>query len=186
VDSQTASRSCRSAPLRDPALVLPTVAHVLGLREVSPLPLREAVSACPGTRRLLLVMDNFEQVALAASDLAALLARCPGLVLLVTSRVALHLSGEQEFPLPPLDFYPLDGRAGATAPPAPAEAVVLFVDRAREVRPDFVLTATSARAVAELCRRLDGLPLAIELAAARSKLLTPAELLARLERRLPL
>jgi predicted ATPase len=173
------------APLRDPALVLASVAQALRMRGTIHLPLREAVPAWLGERRLLLVLDNFEQVAAAAHDLAALVRRCPGLALLITSRVALRLRAEQQYPVPPLELPAPPGRLGDDGA-APAEAVTLFFDRARAVRPGLVLTAADTMAAGELCRRLDGLPLAIELAAARSKLLTPAELLARLERRLAL
>ena len=133
------------------------------------------------------MLDNFEQVLAAAPLVAELLAACPGLKVLVTSRAPLRLSGEQRVPGP---------AAGAARPPSTAptrcercsqsEAVRLFVERAQAVRPDFALTTTNAAAVAEICRRLDGLPLAIELAAARIRLLPPGALLARLERRLPL
>jgi predicted ATPase len=137
------------------------------------------------TRRLLLVLDNFEQVVDAAPLLAELLAAAPGLVVLVTSRVVLRLSGEHEFPVAPLPVPP----AGSS--PAPEElqqyaAVRLFVERAQAADPGFDLTDANAVAVAAICRRLDGLPLAIELAAARVRLLPPSALLARLGQRFSL
>jgi predicted ATPase len=137
------------------------------------------------TRRLLLVLDNFEQVVGAAPLLAQLLGAAPGLVLLVTSRVVLRLSGEHEFPVPSLPVPP----AGSSPDPEELQryaSVSLFVERAHAAAPDFELTSGNAAAVAEICRRLDGLPLAIELAAARARLLPPAALLARLGQRLSL
>jgi predicted ATPase len=136
-------------------------------------------------RRLLLVLDNFEQVAGAAPLLAELLGAAPSVVVLVTSRVVLRLSGEHEFPVPPLPVPP------AGSGPAPAElqryaSVGLFAERAHAADPDFELTAENAAAVAEICRRLDGLPLAIELAAARVRLLPPQALLPRLGQQLSL
>ena len=136
-------------------------------------------------RRLLLVLDNFEQVVGAAPLLAELLAAAPGVVVLVTSRVVLRLSGEHEFPVPPLPVPP------ARSSPDPEElqryaAVRLFVERAHAAAPSFELTGGNAEAVAEICRRLDGLPLAIELAAARVRLLPPPALLPRLGQQLNL
>jgi predicted ATPase/transcriptional regulator with XRE-family HTH domain len=173
------------APISDPALVLPAVATALGLREVAGQAPLEHLYDYLRAKRLLLVLDNFEHVLPAAPAVADLLAPAPGLTVLVTSRVALRVQGTREFPVPPLALPP------ATAVPgletlAAAEAVRLFVERAREARPDFALTAENAPAVAALCRRLDGLPLAIELAAAWVKILPPAQLLARLSDRLRL
>jgi predicted ATPase len=136
-------------------------------------------------RRLLLVLDNFEQVVGAAPLLAELLGAAPDLVVLVTSRVVLRLSGEHEFPVPPLPVPP----AGSSPEPEELQryaSVGLFVQRARAVAPGFELTGGNAEAVAEICRRLDGLPLAIELAAARVRLLPPPALLARLDHRFSL
>jgi predicted ATPase len=136
-------------------------------------------------RRLLLVLDNFEQVVGAAPLLAELLGAAPGLVVLVTSRVVLRLSGEHEFPVPPLPVPP----AGSSPDPEELQryaAVRLFVERAHAAAPGFELTGGNAEAVAEICRRLDGLPLAIELAAARVRLLPPQTLLARLGQQLSL
>jgi len=136
-------------------------------------------------RHLLLVLDNFEHLPDAAGVVGDLLAACPELKVLATSRAPLRVYGEREAPVPPLG---LPDSARLPAPEALADfpAVALFVERARAVRPDFALTADNAAAVAELCRRLDGLPLAIELAAARVKLLAPAAIVARLDRRLEL
>jgi predicted ATPase len=149
------------APLRDARLVLPTIAQTLGVREPQ----------TPGeylrTKETLLVLDNLERLLDSVPDLSELLGLAPGLKLLVTSRASLRISGEHEFLVPPL---------------RDEEAVALFSERARAVKP----TAALGEAVAEVCRRLDNLPLAIELAAARIKLLTPESLLPRLERRLPL
>ncbi len=173
------------SPLADPALVLPTVARGLGLREAGSRPLRERLVGFLRDRRLLLVADNVEQVVAAAPLVADLLAACPGLTVLATSRVVLRLSGEQVFPVPPLAL-PDPDRPPSLADLAQAEAVALFVARARAAAPAFALTEANAAAVAAICRRLDGLPLAIELAAARSNILPPQTLLTRLERRLPL
>jgi predicted ATPase len=136
-------------------------------------------------RRLLLVLDNFEQVVSAAPLLAELLGAAPGVVVLVTSRVVLRLSGEHEFPVPPLPVPP----AGSSPDPEELRryaSVALFTERAHAADPGFELTGGNAAAVAEICRRLDGLPLAIELAAARVRLLPPPALLARLGQRFSL
>jgi len=165
------------AALTDPALVLPTIAATLGVRESGGLPLAEELAAYLCDRAGLLLLDNFEQVLGAAAAVGALLPACPRLKVLATSRAALHVHGEQEFPVPPLG---LPDAAALPSGSVGADAVRLFVARAREVRPDFALTAATAPAVAAICARLDGLPLAIELAAARSKVLAPPALLARL------
>jgi predicted ATPase/DNA-binding CsgD family transcriptional regulator len=172
------------AAIRDPALVLPTVVGALGLRESPERPLVEAAAIGLAGFPLLLVLDNLEQVLAAAPDVAALLAACPDLTVLATSRDGLRVSGEREFAVPPLALSP--GPAPSLASLAGAEAVRLFVERARAVRPDFALDDGNAAAVADICRRLDCLPLAIELAAARVRHLPPAALLARLGERLPL
>jgi predicted ATPase len=143
----------------DPKLVVPTVAGALGAKQ--------ELADHIGGRRILLALDNFEQVVAAAPELSTLLSQCPGLRLVVTSREPLHVAGEWEFPVPTL---------------TEGEAVRLFLERATAVRPGL---ATRAE-VAEICDRLDRLPLAIELAAARVKVLEPSELLSRLEQRLPL
>ena len=171
------------APVSDPARVMATIAQALGLWEVAALPPQEQVQAVLRERHLLLLLDNFEQVVQGAPQLASLLASCPRLRLLVTSRVALHLSGEHEFPVLPLAVPDL------TQLPSPEmltqqAAVRLFVLRTQAIQPAFHVTPANARAIAEICVHLDGLPLAIELAAARSKLLPPQALLKRLSHRL--
>ena len=178
------------APLADPGLVASTVAEVLGIRETPEQPVTESLRRGIGERRMLLVLDNFEHVMAAAPLLVELLVACPRLAALVTSREMLRLRGEQVYPVPSLTLPDLrDPTAAADdrgAAVAESEAVRLFVDRAASVRPDFRLDAENADAVAELCARLDGLPLALELAAARVTMLPPRAMLARLERRLPL
>jgi predicted ATPase/DNA-binding CsgD family transcriptional regulator len=171
------------ATIRDPDLVLPAIAQALGLREAGDWPLIERLYAALSEKRMLLLLDNFEQVLPAAPRLSDLITLCPEIKLLVTSRAVLHVSGEYEFPIAPLALpdpqHLSEGEALAANP-----AVALFIQRAQASKPDFHLTTANARAVAETCLRLDGLPLAIELAAARIKLLPPQALLARLERRL--
>ncbi|HEY6408686.1 MAG TPA: NB-ARC domain-containing protein, partial [Ktedonobacteraceae bacterium] len=171
------------APVSDPARVMAAIAQALGLWEAAELPLEEQVHAALRDRHLLLLLDNFEQVVEGASQLVSLLASCPRLSMLVTSRATLHLSGEHEFPVPPLAVPDL------TQMPSPETltqraSVRLFVLRTQAIQPAFQLTPANARAIAEICVRLDGLPLAIELAAARSKLLPPQALLRRLSHRL--
>ena len=173
------------AAVSDPALVLPTVAQTLGLKEDGADSLEAALRAHLSDRVLLLVLDNFEQVTPAGPGVAALLAGAPGLKVVVTSRFALRLSGEQEFPVPPLAL-PDPKRLPDLEAVIQYEAVRLFIERAQAVKPDFEVTSANAPAVAEICVRLDGLPLAIELAAARSKLLPPEAMLSRLEQRLDL
>jgi len=173
------------AAIADPDLVVPTIVQSLGVREAGEEPVAERLAAHLRDTSLLLVLDNFEQVVEAAPVVVDLLAACPGVVLLVTSRVRLRVSGEREYPVPPLTLAGTDGEMG-TERVARSEAVRLFVERAQAVGPGFALTPENAPAVAAVCRRLDGLPLAIELAAARTKVLPPAALLARLDRALPL
>lgn len=165
------------APVRDPLLVLPTVATALGLPQVGPGDLVAQVSAYLGDRRPLLVLDNLEHVLAAAAAVADLLARCPGLTVLATSRAPLRVRAEQELPLLPLGLPDQTGAAAVAASPAGQ----MFLDRARAAAPAYAVTASSAPAIAEICRRLDGLPLALELAAAHARLLDPATLLARLD-----
>jgi non-specific serine/threonine protein kinase len=177
------------AAIRDPGLVLPAIAGVLGVREAGDLPLVERLAAFVRDRGLLLLLDNLEQLLDAATDIAALLAASPGLTILATSRAPLRISGERTFDVSPLGLPGWTEESGSEPPLAElerAEAVRLFVARAHAVRTDFALTEANAAAVAEVCRRLDGLPLAIELAAARVPVLPPPALLSRLRRRLPL
>jgi len=170
--------------LNDAALVAPAVARALGLREEGALGVHELLVAHLRNKRLLLALDNVEQIIEAASSIADLVAACPLLAVLVTSRTALRVRAEQQFRVLPLDTPA--GPSPTAAEVASYPAVQLFVARARAVAPEFRLDADNAAAVAEVCRRLDGLPLAIELAAARVTLLPPAALLGRLERRLGL
>src|SRR5262249_49920906 len=145
-------------------------------------------------RHLLLLLDNFEQVVAAAPDVTALLLAAPRLKVLVTSRELLHLSGEHNFPVPSLALPPVLTDQGSVRPLADLsleriagyEAVQLFVQRARALKPDFALTESNALMVAGICSRLDGLPLAIELAAARIQHLPPQAVLDRLQNRLRL
>jgi predicted ATPase len=163
----------------DPGLVLGGVARAVGADlggAGSPL---RALAEWFGDDRWLLILDNLEQVVGAVGDLGELLARCSGVSILATSRTVLGLAAEREYPVPPLPL-PADLAAVPLADVESAPAVALFMDRARAVRPAFTLTTGNAPAVAEICRRLEGLPLAIELAAARTRLLDPAALLARL------
>src|SRR6266436_3462211 len=173
------------APMSDPDLVVPTIAQALGIKEGGGRPLLELLQASVQEKRLLLLLDNFEQVVAAAALLSDLLTACPQLKLLVTSRAVLHLRSEHEFPVSPLALPDLE-HLPAHDTLTQYAAVALFLERARAARPDFQLTAASSRAIAEICVRLDGLPLLIELAAARIKLLPPQALLARLTHRLQL
>jgi predicted ATPase len=154
------------APVRDATLVVAAIARALGLRDTGDHSLAEQLISVLHPRMLLLVLDNAEHLLAAASLLADLLARCPQLKILVTSRSVLSLSGEHGLPVPPLPLPPVQGTMSRTEADA-SEAVCLFIARARAVRPDFSLTDTNAAAVAAICQRLDGLPLALELAAAR-------------------
>ncbi len=169
--------------LNDPGLVAPTIAEALGVRGSSGQSVAAVLPRALRDRRLLLVLDNFERVVDGASIVAELLAACPQLAILVTSRVPLRVTGEQEYPAPPLA---LPDAGALPAQMAAADAVQLFVERAQAVDPSFAPTPENVAAVAAVCRRLDGLPLAIELAAARSRILAPGELLPRLARSLPL
>ena len=173
------------APLGSPDLVLPAIARTLGIGESHPGGILRDLTEQLASTELLLVLDNFEQVLAAGPDLVPLLAACPALTLLVTSRAALHVSGEHEFAVPPLPL-PVERGTWTFEQIAASDAVRLFVERAEAVQAGFRLTPANAWDVAEICRRLDGLPLAIELAAARVKVFPPRALLARLERRLPL
>ncbi len=167
------------APLDDPTLVVPTIAQVLGLREAGDRPLDEILHDSLRNRKMLLVLDNFERVLGASGEIADLLAATSELVILVTSRAPLRIRGEQEYPLDPLTL-PDPSRPAASEGGAESAAVQLFVARAQAARASSKLTEGNRAAVEEICRRLDGLPLAIELAAARTRLLSPEVLLARL------
>jgi predicted ATPase/Tfp pilus assembly protein PilF len=173
------------APLADASLVLPTIAATLGVRESGGLSLRDALVAHLAEKRLLLVLDNFEQVLGAAGTVADLLSACAGLTVIVTSRAKLGLRAEHEYPVAPLPTPDLK-HLPSLAALAENAAVALFVQRATAARHDFVLTEETAALVAAICARLDGLPLAIELAAARIKTLPPWAILARLTNRLKL
>jgi predicted ATPase/class 3 adenylate cyclase len=187
------------APIRDPNLVVSSIAQALGVREAGGRPLLRHLQDELHDQQILLLLDNFEQVGAAAPQIAALLEACAQLKALITSRQALHLRGEKEFPVPPLALPPTTDHRRLTTGDLHGEvvggqssvvthyaAVDLFIQRARDVQPDFVSTAEAVAAIAAICARLDGLPLAIELAAARIKLLPPPALLALLEHCLPL
>lgn len=170
------------APISEPALVLPAIAQGLGLQESS-TPLLQGLQRWLRNKQFLMVIDSFEHVASAAPQLVALLEATPRLKVLITSREALRVRGEQEYLVPPLAFPKLE-RLPSAETVLEYDSVRLFVQRTQAVRPDFVLTEEEAPVVAAICARLDGLPLAIELAAARMALLTPQMLLARLEHQL--
>jgi predicted ATPase len=197
------------ASVQTEALVVPAVARALGVQETGHAPLLDAIATTIEGERLLLLVDNCEHLSGVANVLANLLARCPRLTVLATSRSRLRIKGEQEYPVFPLAVPEAlweDGGKGAlpvgpsssvsplsplseASPPIPPSvpaAVTLFVERASAARPDFTLTVETAPVVAEIVRRLDGLPLAIELAAARVRILSPADLLARLAQPLDL
>jgi predicted ATPase/class 3 adenylate cyclase/DNA-binding CsgD family transcriptional regulator len=171
------------APVSDPALVVPTIAETLAIREGSGQALLSHLVEELRPQQLLLLLDNFEQVVSAAEQVAALLIACPRLKVLVTSREVLHVRAEHEFPVPPL-AVPDPDHLPDLATLSQQAAVALFLQQAQATKPAFQLTDTNARAITELCARLDGLPLAIELAAARMKLFSPRALLARLGSRL--
>ncbi|HEV2644572.1 MAG TPA: protein kinase, partial [Candidatus Elarobacter sp.] len=169
------------AEISDADLVPSMVAQTLGVRDLGATLLSDRVIAALRGKQILLVLDNFEHVLDAGAFVARLLGACPGVTVMATSRAPLAVQGEQEFPVPPLTT---PSRADENA--ADSEAVRLFVQRARAVRPGFALDEAALDAVGEICRRLDGLPLALELAAARAKLLSPRAMLARLEHRFDL
>jgi predicted ATPase/class 3 adenylate cyclase len=192
------------APLSDPGLVASAIAHALGVREVAQQPILDSLKSYLREKRMLLVLDNFEQIVDAAPVVAEVLVDAPGLTVLVTSRMPLRLSGEHEFAVPPLGLPPIKATvitertavaraatpttSGMSAFPVANltqyEAVRLFIERARAVKAEFAITNENAPAVAEICYRLDGLPLAIELAAGGVKLFSPQALLTRLDQRL--
>lgn len=172
------------AAVKDPALVASAIAQAVGCRESADRPLLESLLESVANKRLLLALDNFEQVMAAAELVSKLLAAASGLRIIVTSRSPLHLSGEQEYPVSLLDFpQSVDADLDALAR---YSAVELFCQRARESVPGFQLSQKNAAAVVEICARLDGLPLAIELAAARIKILSPQAMLPKLRNRLQL
>jgi predicted ATPase/DNA-binding SARP family transcriptional activator len=171
------------APIAESGHVLPAIARALSVKEVPGRPLAETLERALAVKELLLLLDNFEHLLAAAVDVATLLDGCPRLKLLVTSRAPLRLSAEHLYEVPPLSLPDL------MKPPDPeilleSEAVRLFVERAKAVKPAFEFDGDSARQAAEICARVDGLPLALELAAARMSVLSPAALLARLDGRL--
>lgn len=173
------------APLRDHSLVVSAIAQTVGAKESAHQTIHEALVQTIKGQQALLLLDNFEHVLEAASLIAELMDMAPDLTILITSRTPLRIADEQEYPVPPLTT------PDSTIPASPETlehnpAVALFVRRSQAVKPDFVLTDENAPAVAAICTRLDGLPLAIELAAARSKLFSPQALLARLDQRLVL
>ena len=173
------------AAIADPGLVLPTVARAMGVRDAGGRPHEERLAALLRDLKALLVLDNIEQVAAAAPAVSGLLAACPAPTVLVTSRARLRVSGEHAFPVSPLSL-PDPGRLLPIAELAEVEAIRLFVTLARAADPSFILGKENASAVTEICRRVDGLPLGIELAAAWVPVLPPAAVLTRMERRLPL
>ena len=187
-------------PVREGALVAPTIARALGVADSRNRPAIDTLADHIGERRMLLVLDNFEQVVAAGSDVADLLRRCPNIACLVTTRIVLRVSGEQEYAVPGLPAPPDTSRLSEVdrlnLPRAireydldtlnQFEAVRLFIARASSIKPGFAVTNANAPAVAGISARLHGMPLAIELAAARIKLLTPDQILARLEHHLAL
>jgi predicted ATPase len=178
------------APISDVRLVASSIARALGVPDSASQSPVESVKNFLANRQMLLVLDNFEQVLGAASELPEVLGACPRLEVLVTSRAALRVSGEQEMAVAPLALpappRSWGARSASTRDPGDCESVRLFVERARAVNVDLALSADNAAAIVQICLRLDGLPLAIELAAARIRLLDAPALLARLELRLPL
>jgi predicted ATPase len=150
------------APIANPFLVVDTIAAALGLRDMGVELLHDRLYSVLADRRLLLLLDNFEQVVTAGPRLVELLGVCPGVTILVTSRIRLRVSGEREFPVSPLPLF-----TPTTVDDAELSgAIQLFTERAQALLPDFHLTAETMPAIAEIVRRVDGLPLAIELAAA--------------------
>ncbi|MGK7313272.1 MAG: protein kinase domain-containing protein [Candidatus Longimicrobiales bacterium M2_2A_002] len=172
------------AAVTAPDEVLPTLSTALDIAEAHGRSAMDALVTVLGDRKVLLVLDNFEQVVEAARDLADLVARCPAIQVVVTSRRPLKIGAETEFVLPPLDLPGAESTDLEALRACPS--VALFVERAGKVKPGFELTADNARAVSGICRSLDGLPLALELAAARIRVLEPAPLLQRLDHALDL
>lgn len=168
--------------VRDPELVAPAIGRALGFGESGDEGILTTITSTLSGRRILLILDNFEQIVDAGAVLTEILTSCPGVSILVTSRAPLRLRGERELPLSPLPV-PAPGLAPAELMEAPA--VRLFAERAQAVHAPFRLTEANAAQVAAICRKLDGLPLALELVAARSKMLSPSAILERLEQRTP-
>lgn len=158
------------ATVVDPARVIPTIGTELGIEERKDSPLIERIAQELGDERLLLILDNLEQVIGAAPEIATLLQANRAIVVLGTSRIPLRLTGEREFPVPPLVLPTAERVTGSSSE---SDAAALFIKRAREVNPRFTLTESNRAAIDEICRQLDGLPLALELAAARTKVLPP-------------
>jgi predicted ATPase/DNA-binding XRE family transcriptional regulator len=173
------------AAINEHSRVFPAIAQALGLHDQADRPACDQIYDYLARRKSLLILDNFEQVAQAGPQIAQLLAACPQATALVTSRIALRVRGEHEVAVPPLDTADL-AHLPTLENLSRCAAIALFVQRAREVNPTFELTRALAPIIAAICARLDGIPLALELAAARSKLLTPKALLARLDGRLAL
>jgi predicted ATPase/DNA-binding CsgD family transcriptional regulator/uncharacterized protein HemY len=174
------------AAITDPSLVATSISQVLGVKEAGNRLLIDSLKAHLRDKRMMLVLDNFEQVLDAAPLVSEVLAEAPGLKILATSRERLHVRGEHEYPVPPLTMPPDPAHLPSLERLTQYEALRMFIDRAVALRPDFAVDNANAPAVAEICARLDGLPLAIELAAARIKILSPEAILARLQHRLKL
>ncbi len=171
------------AAIRDPRLVLPAIAQAVGLVALSSQSPNDGLLKLFAGRQFLLVIDNLEQVLDIAEDLSDILAHCPQLTILATSREPLRIAGEHEFPIPTMTLPILGSSAEQLVH---SESAQLFVQRAQAVKPDFTVTTETAPAIADICVRLDGLPLAIELAASRIKIFSPEAIQARLVGRLDL
>ncbi len=167
------------AQIRDPEFVLPTIAQSLGFKEIRGQSIQEQLRVSLQKQHMLLVLDNYEQVAVTAPLLAEMMEHCPHLKVLVTSRTPLHVRGEQEYSVVPL-ATPNLGRLDFHELPTSYASVALFLERAQAVKPEFQMTPENARAVASICVRLDGVPLALELTAAWVKVLAVEQIAARL------
>ncbi|HET7376498.1 MAG TPA: AAA family ATPase, partial [Anaerolineae bacterium] len=174
------------AASRDTDSAFSAIGRTIGLRGKSDNPLLTDLKNQIKQQKMLLLLDNFEQVTIAAAPMAELLRDCPELKMLVTSREALHVRGENVLPIPPLTLPSAESRHPSLEELTKCEAIQLFIERAQAVKPDFQLTAENAQAVTEICLRLDGLPLAIELATARLNVFSPQALAERLGNRLKL
>jgi predicted ATPase/class 3 adenylate cyclase len=175
----------RLASITDADLLESSIAEAVGVREQGMTPISNLLKESLSSKKLLLLLDNFEQLLSGASFVTEILAAAPGVKALVTSRAALRVSGEQEYAVPPMTA-PDPERVSSLANLSGYEAVELFIQRARAVKPELEFDDSNAHSVAEICWRLDGLPLAIELAAARVRLLTPEDIVNRLDRALAL